>query len=1370
MARKYYLGLDMGTSSLGWAVTDPEYHLIRAKGKDLWGVRLFQEAESAAVRRTQRVSRRRLQREKARIGLVKEIFSDAIEKVDPGFYQRLDDSKYFPDDKTQEQRFALFAGDSYTDKDYYKDYPTVFHLRSDLIHSKEPKDVRLVYRAILNIFKHRGHFLNANLSDSDSDGLEDIYAQLVERTINFPSAYDVEKMKGILASRKFSNSRRSEQLMELLQINKKMPEAEMIKLICGLKGVLSKAFPDIEFDEENKKFSVSFREGSYEEKDAEIQTMLDEDSYEIVQLLKQMHDWGLLAHIMGGEKYLSDARIQSYNKHADDLRLLKELYREYGKGQYNKMFRIMADNNYSAYVGSVNSDKEKGKVRRGAKKNRDEFYSRIKKDLKAFQEKVPQDERIQYVLDEIDKESFLPKQLTSANGVIPNQVHLKELRKILSNAEGYLPFLRNTDESGLTNSEKIVALFSFQIPYYIGPLYNDGAHNAWVVRREAGRVLPWNFNKKIDVKASSEEFIQKMVRHCTYIQSEYVLPKNSLLYEKFMVLNELNNLKINGNPIGVELKQSIYNDLFRREKKVTDKKIREYLIVRGLASKKDEIEITGIDGDFKNSLSSYLRFREIFSTDVLSYEQEKMAEKIIFWATVYGDSKSFLKERIKEKFGDQITDKQIKRICGIKFRDWGRLSKAVLELEGADRETGEVLTLIGRMWNENVNLMECLSGHYTYIDELQEKGREINKSFEEIEYEDLEDLYISAPVRRMVWQTILVVREIVKVMKCPPAKIFIEMARDAEGKNDKTRKDSRKKKFEELYKGCKEDGREWSKEISDTPDSRFRSKKLYLYYTQKGRCMYTGEPIELGDLFNDNLYDIDHIYPRHFVKDDSIEKNLVLVKKQLNSHKSDTFPIEAEIRRVRFAWWKNLCDQGFITKEKFERLVRSTQFSEEELASFISRQIVETRQGTKTITDIFENSFPESEIIYSKAGVVSDFRHKFDLIKCREVNNFHHANDAYLNIVVGNAYNVKFTKNPINFVKQYKRDPEHYKYHMDKLFDYPVIRGDEVAWKTKGWESIRTVRSVMARYTPLVTRMNYEEHGQLWDINICSADDATKAKGVGYVPVSSTDGKMHDVTRYGGYKKYTGAYFFLVEHTVKKQRIRTLEAMPLYLKDKLNSKEKMEQYCKDTLGYQDPSVRLKKIKMYSLIKVNGFLLYLTGRTNKQLTVTSAVETKLQAEMNEYVSRLIKCTEDPKNVSGAVEKWNELVNKNRSEGKNNRNTRSLINKENNKTLYDALKEKHTNGIYKNRPNSIGDKLAKYEEEFESITIAEQLLVLKQILQLTSGSKKQADLSLIGGSPNEGVPTLNKKINGYNQFMLVSMSPSGIYEYETDMLTI
>lgn len=1350
MTEKYYLGLDMGTSSLGWAVTDTEYNLLRAKGKDLWGVRLFQEAESAVGRRTHRVSRRRLQREKARIGFVKDLFADAINEIDPGFYQRLDDSKYFPEDKTVPQKYALFSGGDYTDRDYYEQFKTIFHLRSKLIHSADPVDVRLVYLAILNIFKHRGHFLNTNLTDGDVAEIQEIYSQLSDNTVNLPVSVDFEKLKEILSSGKITNSLRNEQLSELLGVNKKMPEAEMLKMVCGLKGNLSKAFTGIEFDEEHRKFSVSFRDGNYEEKDNEMMTILDEESYEIVHFLKQMHDWGLLANIMKGEQYLSDARVKMYEKHAQDLKILKDLYKEYGNGKYNKMFRVMDDYNYSAYVGSVNSEKEQGKVRRGAKKDRDNFYKKLKADLNSMQESAPADERIKYVLNEIDKETFLPKQLTFANGVIPCQVHLRELRKILSNAEQYLPFLKETDETGFSNREKIIQLFAFQIPYYIGPLYNDGnpSHNAWVCRKEAGRVFPWNFEQKIDVKASSEEFIRRMVRRCTYLSSENVLPKCSLMYQKFMVLNELNNLKINGIPVDVTLKQDIYRDLFAKEKKVTAKRIKEYLIIRGLCTQESGVELSGIDGNFKSALTSYRVFCDIFNVDILTYEQEQIAEQIIFWATIYGDTKAFLREKIEERYGKYLTASQIKRICGIKFRDWGRLSKAVLELEGADKETGEAFTIIGRMWNENVNLMKCLSDQYTYAETIQEMGQNINKTFAELQYEDLEDLYISAPVKRMVWQTVLVVREIVKVMGGPPAKIFVEMARDVDGKNEKKRKDSRQKNLLELYKKCKEDSRDWSKEISDTPESEFRSKKLFLYYTQQGRCMYTGEPIDLGDLSNDNLYDIDHIYPRHFVKDDSIEKNLVLVKKQINSHKSDSFPIEPEIRKAMFSWWKHLRDNGFITKEKFERLTRTTQFSPEELAAFINRQIVETRQGTKTITKIFEDSFHDSEVIYSKAGVVSDFRHKFDLLKCREINNFHHANDAYLNIVVGNTYCVKFTKNPANFIKDYQRDPEQYKYHMDRLFDYPVSRGSETAWTTKGNKSINTVRRTMGRNTPLVTRMNYEEHGQLWDLTIRSAEEA--AVGMGYVPINTDDPRMQDVSKYGGYRKYTGTYFFLVEHSIKGNSVRSLEAMPLYLKDELDSKEKMEGYCREKLGYINPSIRMPRIKMYSLIKVDGFFMYLTGRKGNQLTVINAVEMKLPQKWNDYI-RVLFSSLDSKQETKFI--------------------KEAISKEKNCELYKILLEKHLCGIYKYRQNPVGQKLLEWKDNFNALPLDRQAYVLCQLLQLSSNNNQGADFKDIGSkAAKTGISALNKKISAYKEFLLVSQSPSGIFRSEINLLII
>ena len=52
-------------------------------------------------------------------------------------------------------------------------------------------------------------------------------------------------------------------------------------------------------------------------------------------------------------------------------------------------------------------------------------------------------------------------------------------------------------------------------------------------------------------------------------------------------------------------------------------------------------------------------------------------------------------------------------------------------------------------------------------------------------------------------------------------------------------------------------------------------KNCNLYYTQMGRCAYTGNIIDLNQLNTDN-YDIDHIYPRSLTKDDSFDKFSVM--------------------------------------------------------------------------------------------------------------------------------------------------------------------------------------------------------------------------------------------------------------------------------------------------------------------------------------------------------------------------------------------------------------------------------------------------------------------------------------------------------------
>ena len=76
--------------------------------------------------------------------------------------------------------------------------------------------------------------------------------------------------------------------------------------------------------------------------------------------------------------------------------------------------------------------------------------------------------------------------------------------------------------------------------------------------------------------------------------------------------------------------------------------------------------------------------------------------------------------------------------------------------------------------------MQLLSNHFTYVEEVEERSEKLEKDLSEIKYEDLEGQYLNAPVRRMVWQTILVVRELVNVLGNEPEKIFVEMARDKE--------------------------------------------------------------------------------------------------------------------------------------------------------------------------------------------------------------------------------------------------------------------------------------------------------------------------------------------------------------------------------------------------------------------------------------------------------------------------------------------------------------------------------------------------------------------------------------------------------------
>ena len=166
MQNEYSIGLDIGTSSVGWAVINPntyeiikkntlrsDYNLItgeeikKIQRKALWGVRLFEEANTAASRRIARSTRRRYDRRRKRIKLLQEIFKDEINKVDNQFFDKLKTSFYSPKDINNIKvnlddydKMNIFSNNKRNGID--KKYPTIYHLRYDLINNPDKKDIR----------------------------------------------------------------------------------------------------------------------------------------------------------------------------------------------------------------------------------------------------------------------------------------------------------------------------------------------------------------------------------------------------------------------------------------------------------------------------------------------------------------------------------------------------------------------------------------------------------------------------------------------------------------------------------------------------------------------------------------------------------------------------------------------------------------------------------------------------------------------------------------------------------------------------------------------------------------------------------------------------------------------------------------------------------------------------------------------------------------------------------------------------------------------------------------------------------------------------------------------------------------------------
>jgi CRISPR-associated protein, csn1 family len=1220
MKKPYSIGLDIGTNSVGWAVITDDYKVPSKKmkvlgntdkhfiKKNLIGALLFDEGTTAEDRRLKRTARRRYTRRKNRLRYLQEIFSEEISKLDSSFFHRLDDSFLVPEDK-RGSKYPIFATLA-EEKEYHKNFPTIYHLRKQLAESNEKADLRLIYLALAHMIKYRGHFLYEESFDIKNNDIQKIFNEFIsiyDNTFEGSSLSGQNAQVEAIFTDKISKSAKRERVLKLFSDEKSTGLfSEFLKLIVGNQADFKKHF-DLE-----EKAPLQFSKDTYDEDLENLLGQIGDGFADLFLVAKKLYDAILLSGILtvsdpSTKAPLSASMIERYENHQEDLAALKQFIKNNLPEKYGEVFSDQSKDGYAGFIDG--------------KTTQEAFYKYIKNLLSKL-------EGADYFLDKIEREDFLRKQRTFDNGSIPHQIHLQEMNAILRRQGEHYPFLKE-------NREKIEKILTFRIPYYVGPLARDNRDFSWLTRNSDEPIRPWNFEEVVDKASSAEDFINKMTNYDLYLPEEKVLPKHSLLYETFAVYNELTKVKFIAEGLrdyqflDSGQKKQIVNQLFKEKRKVTEKDIIHYLHnVDGY----DGIELKGIEKQFNASLSTYHDLLKIIKDKEFmdNADNEEILENIVHTLTIFED-REMIKQRLAQ-YGAIFDEKVLKTLSRRHYTGWGKLSAKLIN-GISDKQTGNtILDYLIDDGNNNRNFMQLINDDGLSFKEIIQKAQVVGKTDDVKQV--VQELPGSPAIKKGILQSIKIVDELVKIMGHAPESIVIEMAREnqttARGKKNSQQ---RYKRIENALKNLAPGLDSNILKENPTDNIQLQNDRLFLYYLQNGKDMYTGKTIDINQLSN---YDIDHIIPQAFIKDDSLD-NRVLTSSKDNRGKSDNVP-SIEVVQKRKAFWQQLLDSKLISERKFNHLTKAERggLDERDKVGFIRRQLVETRQITKHVAQILDARFNTEvneknqkirtvKIITLKSNLVSNFRKEFRLYKVREINDYHHAHDAYLNAVVAKAILKKYPKLEPEFVygdyqkydlKRYiskskasntiDKATEKYFFYSNLLnfFKEKVRYADgtikkrenieysndtgEIAWnKEKDFATIKKVLSLpQVNIVKKTEEQTVGQNGGLFDNNIVSKKKVVDASKL--IPIKSS----LSPEKYGGYARPTIAYSVLVIADIEKGKgkakklKRIKEIVGIAVQDKKKFESNPIAYLEEC-GYKNiNSDLIIKLPKYSLFEFN----------------------------------------------------------------------------------------------------------------------------------------------------------------------------------------
>lgn len=488
------------------------------------------------------------------------------------------------------------------------------------------------------------------------------------------------------------------------------------------------------------------------------------------------------------------------------------------------------------------------------------------------------------------------------------------------------------------------------------------------------------------------EAVLKMLGKCRFESSEYKAAKNTYSAERFIWLTKLNNLRImdggEERALADDERRLLLDEPYQKSK-LTYAQVRKILalpesaVFKGLRYGSDAESAKKAESGALMEMKAYHKIRTVL---------EKAGLKAAWNNRIRNPE---LLDRIGTAFSVYKTDEDIQTALA----DLG-LPENVLDalLKGLSFDKFIELSLLALH-----KILPQMEKGLRY-DEACKAAYGDHRAIKENQNKRLLPPIPADVIRNpVVLRTLTQVRKVVNAIirrYGSPARVHIETAREL-GKSFKDRKEIEKKQEENRKE--RERAVERFKELFPHFAGEPKGQdilKLRLYRQQHGKCLYSGNEIDLSRLNEKGYVEIDHALPFSRTWDDSLN-NKVLVLGSENQKKRNQTPYEYLDGAINSRVWREFqarlagCDFPYGKKQRIQTAKLDTKAEQ----GFLERNLNDTRYIARFLCGFVEENLYLSgkgkrRVFASNGSITALLRGLWGLQKVREENDRHHALDA----------------------------------------------------------------------------------------------------------------------------------------------------------------------------------------------------------------------------------------------------------------------------------------------------------------------------------------------------------------------------------------